>query len=148
MRLPYKISCLSWHQTEQAIGWQLMSGQQHRPTLGSPAGGMATIRIADEIAQLKKGDDWASGDRRAVSLVKMGPLNIMLLVLKQGARLNEHCAKGPLAVQVVSGSIRFIAGAQHVLCAGESIALDRNLNHSLEALEESAIILTTVTAID
>jgi quercetin dioxygenase-like cupin family protein len=107
---------------------------------------MLTLRLADEIARLKSAPDWQSKDRHAASLIKDAALNILLMVLKKGATLHEHRTKGPIAVQVVSGSIRFSAGAQRVLSAGEMVGLDRNVAHSVEALEESAMIL--ITAID
>ena len=69
------------------------------------------------------------------------------MVLKKGAHLHEHRTKGPITVQVVSGSIRFSVGVdQRVISAGDLVGLDREVAHSLEALQESALIL--VTAID
>jgi quercetin dioxygenase-like cupin family protein len=69
------------------------------------------------------------------------------MVLKKGAHLHEHRTKGPSIVQVVSGSIRFSAGAdERVISAGDMVGLDREIAHSLEALQETALIL--VTAID
>jgi quercetin dioxygenase-like cupin family protein len=107
---------------------------------------MVTIGIADEIVRLKSTPEWESRDRHAVSLVKDAALNILLMVLKKGARLHEHRTKGPIAVHVVSGSIRFSASAERIISAGEMVGLDRNVAHSVEALEESAIILVTAVA--
>jgi quercetin dioxygenase-like cupin family protein len=104
---------------------------------------MITVSVTDEITRLKSTPEWQSGDRQAISLIKDAPLNIMLMVLKKGARLNEHRTKGPIAVHVLAGSIRFSAGAERILSVGEMVGLDLNVAHSLEALEESAIILVT-----
>jgi quercetin dioxygenase-like cupin family protein len=105
---------------------------------------MITVKFADEIARLKTSAEWKSGDRHAVSLVKDDALNVLLMVLKKGAHLHEHHTKGPITVQVVSGSIRFIGGPdQRIISAGEMVGLDRAIPHSLEALEESALILVT-----
>ncbi|HVB78606.1 MAG TPA: hypothetical protein VNE82_01500 [Candidatus Binataceae bacterium] len=124
-----------------------MTIEHSRTTLRPIAGGMLTIKIADEVARLKGAAEWNSGDRHATSFVKDAALNVLLMVLKKGAHLHEHRTKGPIALQVVSGSIRFSAGAdQRVVSAGEMVGLDREIAHSLEALEESALIL--VTAID
>jgi quercetin dioxygenase-like cupin family protein len=106
---------------------------------------MVTIRIADEIARPKDATVWTSGDRHAVSLVKDDALNVLLMMLKKGSHLHEHRTKGPITVQVVSGSVRFSGGSeQRIIAAGEIVALDRGIPHSLEALDESALILTTV----
>lgn len=124
-----------------------MTEEHNRQTLRPAAGGMITVKLSDEITRLKGTAEWSSGDRHAVSLVKDAALNVLLMVLKKGAHLHEHHTKGPITVQVVSGSIRFSAGAdQRMISAGEMVGLDRDVAHSLEALEESAIIL--VTAID
>jgi quercetin dioxygenase-like cupin family protein len=123
-----------------------MANQHSKQALRPTAGGMITISFTEEIARLKNAPEWESGDRHAASLIKDAPLSILLMVLKQGARLHEHRTKGPIALLVVSGSIRFSAGAERVIPAGEMVGLNRNVAHSVEALEESAIIL--ITAID
>ena len=46
-------------------------------------------------------------------------------------------------MHVLEGRVNFIAGAKtHVLTAGMLLALDRAIAHSVEALEESALVLT------
>src|SRR5262245_57221745 len=123
-----------------------MASDQSKQALRPAAGGMITVSLFDEIARLKSTREWQSGDRHAVSLIKDAALNVLLMVLKKGAHLHEHRTKGPIAVQVVAGSIRFSAGAERIISAGEMVGLDRNVAHSVEALEESAIML--VAAID
>jgi quercetin dioxygenase-like cupin family protein len=122
-----------------------MSEREHnRQALRPAEGGMVTITIASEIERLKSGPEWKSGNRHAVSLVKDDALNVLLMVLKKGARLHEHHTKGPIALQVLSGSVRFAGGTQQrSISSGMIVALDRNIAHSLEALEESALILIT-----
>jgi quercetin dioxygenase-like cupin family protein len=124
-----------------------MTSEHNRQALRPAAGGMMTVKFANEIARLKSTAEWKSADRQAVSLVKDDALNVLLMVLKKGANLHEHRTKGPIAVQLISGSIRFSGGpVQRIISAGEMVGLDRGIPHSLEALEESALIL--VTAID
>lgn len=121
-----------------------MTSEHNRQPLRPTEGGMLTVKFADEITRLKTSAEWKSGDRHAVSLVKDDALNVLLMVLKKGAHLHEHHTKGPITVQVVSGSIRFIGGPdQRIISAGEMVGLDRAIPHSLEALEESALILVT-----
>ena len=73
-------------------------------------------------------------DRHAATILKNRPLNVLLMVLKTGAKLHEHHTKGPIALQVVSGAIRCRGGTEECLIsAGEMIGLDRNVSHSVEA---------------
>ena len=122
-----------------------MSEREHnRQALRPTEGGMVTITIASEIERLKSSQEWISADRHAVSLVKDDALNMLLMVLKKGACLHEHHTKGPIALQVLSGSVRFAGGTERrSISSGMIIALDRNIAHSVEALEESALILIT-----
>jgi len=111
-----------------------------RPTQG----GVALIQVADEISRLRQKLESSKEDRQAASLVKDYGLNVMLMLLKKGARLHEHRTKGPLTVHVVSGFVLFVAANSHnELAAGTIVAVDRDVPHRLEALEESVLLLTT-----
>jgi quercetin dioxygenase-like cupin family protein len=102
-----------------------------------------TVDVKAEIARLKSEPAWASGDRHGTSLVKGGGINVALMLLKKGAKLQEHHTKAPITVHLLEGRINFIAGAKtHLLTAGMLLALDRAIAHSVEALEESALVLT------
>jgi quercetin dioxygenase-like cupin family protein len=121
-----------------------MSEESGRQALRPSPGEMLSLKIMDEVARLKAKPEWSSVNRLAVSLVKDDALNILLMVLKKGARLEEHRTKGPIAVHVLSGSVRFGAGSKCVeLSSGSIAALDREVVHELEALEESAVLLIT-----
>lgn len=116
------------------------SGEALRPSTGATL----LVSLDNEIAQVKGRREWSSEDRHGVSLVKDGPLNLLLMVLKRGAKLGEHRTRGPITVHVLSGDVRFsIRGEPVKLSAGSVVALDRDIPHSLEALDESALLLTT-----
>lgn len=124
-----------------------MSEGTKRQALRPTAGEMISFDVMDEAARLKTRPEWSSATRLAASLVKDDALNILLMVLKKGARLAEHRTKGPIAVHVLSGSVRFGAGSKHAdLLSGNIAALDREIEHELEAVEESVVLL--ITAID
>ena len=121
-----------------------MSDDVHRQALRPALGKMLTVKITDEVARLKAKPQWSSVDRLAESLVKDDALNILLMTLKKGALLEEHRTKGPIAVHVLSGAVRFSAGDKSVtLSPGEISALDRDIVHELEALDESVVLLIT-----
>jgi quercetin dioxygenase-like cupin family protein len=124
-----------------------MSQESGRQALRPSAGEMLSLKIMDEVARLKAKPEWSSVNRLAVSLVKDDALNILLMVLKKGARLEEHRTKGPIAVHVLSGSVCFGAGSKYAeLSSGSIAALDREVVHELEALDESAVLLITAIA--
>jgi quercetin dioxygenase-like cupin family protein len=105
--------------------------------------GLVAVDIKAEIARLKSEPAWASGDRHGSSLVKGDGINVALMMLKKGAKLQEHHTRAPITVNVIEGRINFIAkGKTQLVTAGAMVALDRAIEHSVEALEESAIVLT------
>jgi quercetin dioxygenase-like cupin family protein len=121
-----------------------MSTGHNTQALRPSIGGMLSVNIMAEIGELKAKPEWLSGDRLAVSLVKDDALNVLLMVLKKGVRLEEHRTRGPIAVYVVSGSVRFTAEQRSEEVAhGTLVALDRGVAHELEALDESIVLLIT-----
>jgi quercetin dioxygenase-like cupin family protein len=101
------------------------------------------VDIRAEITRLKSEPAWAGGDRHGLSLVKGDGINVALMLLKKGAKLQEHHTKAPITVHVVEGRINFMtADKSRALTAGMLLALDRAIAHSIEALEDSALILT------
>jgi len=105
--------------------------------------GLVAVDVAAEIARLKGEPAWTSGDRHGSSLVKGDGINVALMMLKKGAKLQEHHTRAPVTVQVIDGRINFIAnGKTQVVTRGMIVALDRAIEHSVEAVEESALVLT------
>lgn len=85
----------------------------------------------------------AGQDRQGITLVKQSGLNVVLTFLKSGASLAEHAAPGAATVQVVEGRIRAQVGGNDVeVAAGQVLAFDADVRHSVEALEESTLLLT------
>ena len=106
-------------------------------------GKQIAVDIRAEIARLKSEPAWAGGDRHGSSLVKGDGINVALLMLKKGAKLQEHHTRAPITVQVVEGRINFNAnGKTQLVTPGMIVALDRAIAHSIEAVEECAIVLT------
>ena len=98
---------------------------------------------------LAREPEWLSGDRNAVTVVKTANLSVVLTVIKKGAKLCGHEVDGPITIQVLSGAVRFGLGMEaKTLRAGTIIALDRAIPHEIEALENSALILTIVREVN
>ncbi len=110
-------------------------------TAGHPVDGIASVNLIGAIAHLKRGTQWVTADRSAEVLARNSDLSVTLLVLKQGAMLKEHRARGTAAVAIVEGSIR-LNGATFGACT--IAVIDAEVLHAVEALEESALVLTAV----
>ncbi len=107
--------------------------------LESPA---LPFHLNAEIEQLRKEAAWQGG-RNSKTLVKHSDFRVVLTVLESGARLHEHRAAGRISVQTVAGHIRMqVDGKVLDLPAGHLLALERAIAHDVEALEESAFLLT------
>jgi len=107
--------------------------------LGNP---MLTFDLNTEIERLRK-EDACQGGRNSKTLVKNVDFRIVLTVLQANARLHEHKAAGRISVQTVAGHIRIhVEDNVFDLPAGHLLALDRALPHDVQAIEESAFLLT------
>lgn len=85
----------------------------------------------------------AGQDRRAVTLVKQGGLNVVLTQLRAGGALAEHAAPGAATVQILSGRVRIQVGEETIeAAAGRLIAFDAQVRHHVEAIEDSTLLLT------
>jgi quercetin dioxygenase-like cupin family protein len=81
--------------------------------------------------------------QNARTLVKYDDLRVVLTVLQAKARIPEHHNRGRISIHLLSGHVRLHAsGRWFDLRPGSFVALDREAPHELEALEESAFLLT------
>jgi quercetin dioxygenase-like cupin family protein len=105
------------------------------------------VRLADQLDRLKQEPTWRTSGRNAITLTKEPTLRLVLLLLGKGTKMPEHQAAGPLTLHVLSGSVAFRAGDRtEEVSAGELIVLESAIGHDIEALEESACLLTLASA--
>lgn len=84
-----------------------------------------------------------AGDRHAVTLVREGGLSVVLMQLKAGSSLQEHAAPGPTTVQVLNGQVRVGLGDEQLdVPSGQLIAFNGGIRHTVEAIENSTLLLT------
>ncbi len=106
-------------------------------------GGSIAVDVRAEIVRLKSEPAWAANDRHGSSLVKGDGINVALMVLKKGAKMQAHHTRAPITVHVIDGRINFVAsGKTQLVNSGMIVALDRGIEHSIDAVEESALVLT------
>jgi quercetin dioxygenase-like cupin family protein len=105
------------------------------------------LHLSDQIERLRQEPTWRASGRNAITLAKEPALRVVLMLLSKGTRVSEHRAAGPLTFHVLSGSVTFRAGERgQRLGSGELIVLESAVAHEVEALEESACLLTLAGA--
>jgi quercetin dioxygenase-like cupin family protein len=101
------------------------------------------VGLAEQLDRLKQESTWRTNGRNAITLTKEPTLRVVLLLLGKGTKMPEHQAAGPLTLHVLSGSVALRTDGSTVeIGAGELVALESAIEHELEALEESACLLT------
>ncbi len=98
--------------------------------------------VNEYIEKLTREQNWQAG-RDSQTIVKYPDFRIVLTVLRAGSYLHEHHAAGPISVHTVRGHIRMHADGRAIdLPSGHVLALDRAVPHDVEAVEDSAFLLT------
>src|SRR5579872_1769552 len=116
--------------------------QHRRPHPQPMAAPFLEIDLTGEVDQLHREPEWNRG-QNAKTLVKYEDFRVVLTVLKAHARLPGHQTEGRISIQAVAGHIQVRAqGRTFDLPTGRLLALDQGLPHDVEALEESAFLLT------
>ncbi len=111
----------------------------HAPPMASP---FLEFDLTAEVEQLRRETTWNTG-RNARTLVKHHDFRIVLTALQAHMRIPEHKTDGRISIHMLSGQIRLTAsGRTFDLRPGSLVALDQGSCHDIEALEESAFLLT------
>ena len=99
-----------------------------------------------EIHRLHAEETWNTG-QNARTLIKYDDLRIVLMTLQANVRVPEHKTDGRISIHVLSGHVQIkAAGRTFSLRLGGLLALDHGVLHDVEALEESAFLLTIAWA--
>ena len=98
--------------------------------------------LSAEVHRLQAETTWNSG-QNARTLVKYDDLRVVLTALKAKESLPEHSTEGRISIHVLSGHLQVKAsGRTFSLRGGGLLALDRGMPHDVEALEDSAFVIT------
>lgn len=116
-----------------------------RPVAARDTGGQCfRFDLQAELASVRQDPAFQHGSGRLQKMLVKGPgLRIALTVMKSGNEWTEHKTPSRIFVQPISGSIRFVwPDGEARLGAGQFLALDPGIPHSVEALEDAAFLLT------
>ncbi len=118
------------------------SSTHRRPHVPSMSDPYLEFDLSRELEQLHQEPEWKQG-QNARTLVKYDTLRVVLTALRAKDRIPEHRTEGRITIQTVRGRIHVRAeGRTFDLPAGGMLALDQGVRHDVEAVEDSAFLLT------
>ena len=111
------------------------------PGLAEP---LLHIDLERELHQLRQEDSWQrETGRSSKTLAKYPDFRIVLIMMKSGTRMRQHRAEGRISIQQLKGqTCLHLADRRVNVMAGHLLVLDCGVLHDVEALEESALLLT------
>ena len=111
------------------------------PGLAEP---LLQIDLERELQQLRREDSWErETGRSSKTLAKYPDFRIVLILMKSGTRMRQHRAEGRISIQDLKGQVCIHLPDRKVnVSAGQLLVLDCGVLHDVEALEESALLLT------
>ena len=111
------------------------------PGLAEP---LLQIDLERELQQLRREDSWQrETGRSSKTLAKYPDFRIVLILMKSGTRMRQHRAEGRISIQQLKGQVCIhLADRKVNVSAGHLLVLDCGVLHDVEALEESALLLT------
>jgi quercetin dioxygenase-like cupin family protein len=118
-----------------------MDALNRLPRLAEP---LLQIDLERELQQLRQEDSWQrKTGRSSKTLAKYPDFRIVLILMKGGTRMRQHRAEGRISIQPLKGQVCIHLTHRKVnLPAGQLLMLDCGVLHDVEALEESALLLT------
>ncbi len=106
---------------------------------------ISLTKVVDE--QLEAARNARAG--RSAQTVRGGhdhSLRETVIALAGGQQLAEHESPGEATLQVLRGKVRLIAGEESCECSTGDFVVIPPVRHSLEAVEDSAVLLTVLAA--
>ncbi|GAC1324159.1 MAG: hypothetical protein NVSMB22_12650 [Chloroflexota bacterium] len=99
--------------------------------------------IRAELDHVRRQKAYQDAGPSGRTLVKEPDLRIVLMALRNGARLEEHETSGPVSIQAIEGRlhVRLPDGGME-LRGGQLLALEAGIAHDITALEDCAFLLT------
>jgi quercetin dioxygenase-like cupin family protein len=121
---------------------QTIQHDEERPAMHL-ADSIRALDLPTELAQLRAEEPWQRSGRHSRTLIKDADLRVVLLALRAGARLEEHHAPGRITIHTLDGHLRVSVGGQvRDLAAGQLMTIGPAIQHAVEAVDESAFLLT------
>lgn len=110
----------------------------------SPIECSTTYDLTAVATELRAEAAYGQMGHAARTLVREDDLRIVVIAMRAGAVIPEHQTSDTLALQVVTGNVRLTLadGGSRELTGAQLLVLKGGVRHAVEALEESALLLT------
>ena len=103
----------------------------------------AVFDLAAIDAEMRREEAYQRDGHTARTLVREEDMRVVLVVMRAGARITEHRANDTASIHALSGHVRLrLPDNVADLPAGRLLVLERGLRHDVEAVAESAFLLT------
>ena len=111
------------------------------PQLAEP---LLQFDLQKELQYLRRQDSWQrETGRSSKTLAKYPDFRIILVLMKAKTQMNEHRTEGRVSIHHLVGTICVHLPDQKInLSAGQLLVMDCGVLHDVEAVEESAFLLT------
>jgi quercetin dioxygenase-like cupin family protein len=109
------------------------------------AGPLLLFDLQKELQELRREDSWGrETGRSSKTLAKYPDFRVVLVLMKAATHMDEHRSEARISIQALVGKVRLHLSKQEPLelSAGQLLTLDCGMRHDVEALEESAFLLT------
>src|SRR5687767_10537559 len=122
--------------TSAAESW---TGREPHPLTGTAL----SFNLAAEADALKQEPTWQQSGHNAKTLIKHSDVRVVLILLRAGARMQEHKTDQCVTIHALSGSLRLHLPDRVIdLQTGALVVLDHTVVHDVEGVEESVLLLT------
>lgn len=122
---------------------KLMDEKQNDTKDAQTQDGLNHIDLNQEITRLEAEASSEESGRKSKMLIKHPEFRIVLITMRTGSRWEDHKTNARICLHVLRGDIRFhTANSTIDLRPGQLITLAPGVVHSVDAVEESAFLLT------
>jgi quercetin dioxygenase-like cupin family protein len=112
-------------------------------TKPTPISEGAVFDLAAIDRELQSDASYLRDGHAARTLVREPAIRIVLVVMKAGARIAEHRAQEVTSIQALTGHVRLVLSDRALdLAGGRVLVVAPDLRHHVEAVADSALLLT------
>src|SRR5689334_22111484 len=127
-------------QVQPKASVELTAKEQELAALTAP---LLTFNLEKEIERLRREEHWLNDGRISETLVKYSDFRIVLILMQAGTLMQEHKADARISIHALSGRLMVHLPEKSMeLSAGHLLVLEKCLPHDVNALEDSAFLLS------